>query len=70
MSEGGTGAQAAGVAHAQVVEDSLPKARAAQAPHFQGAHSDLPPDGSGARDRREWSYEDDRMDDDDDDDDV
>ena len=67
MSEGGTGAWAAGVAHAQIVDDSLPKARAAQASHFQGEHSDLPPGGSGTRDRREWSYEDDRMDDDDDD---
>ena len=66
MSEGGTGARAAGVAHAQVGDDSLPKARAAQAPHFHGENRDLPPGGSGTGDRREWSYEDDGMDDDDD----
>ena len=66
-SEGGKGMQKAGVAHAPLVDDSLPRARAAQAPHFQGEHRDLPPAGSSARDRREWSYEDDRLDDDDDD---
>ena len=67
MSEGGKGTQKAGVANAPIIDDSLPKARAVQAPHFHGAHGDLPPGGSSARDRREWSYEDDRMDDDDDD---
>ena len=66
VSEGGTGARSAGVAHAQVVDDSLPKARAAQAPHFHGENRYLPPGGSGTRDRREWPYEDDGMDDDDD----
>ena len=66
VSEGGTGARAAGVAHAQVGDESLPKARAAQAPHFHGENRDLPPGGSGTGDRREWSYEDDGMDDDDD----
>ena len=64
MSEGGTGARAAGVPHAHLVEESLPKARAAQAPIFHGDNRDIPAGGSGTRDRREWSYEDDGMDDD------
>ena len=66
VSEGGTGAWAAGVAHARVVDESLPKARAAQAPIFHGENRDFPAGSSGTEDRREWSYEDDGMDDDDD----
>ena len=66
VSEGGTGAQAAGVAHAHVVDESLPKARAVQAPIFHGENRDFPAGSSGTRVRREWSYEDDGMDDDDD----
>ena len=66
VSEGGTGARAVGVAHAHLVEESLPQARAAQAPNFHGDNRDIPAGSSGTRDRREWSYEDDGMDDDDD----
>ena len=66
VSEGGTGARAAGVAHAHVVDESLPKARAAQALIFHGENRDFPAGSSGTRDRWEWSYEDDGMDDDDD----
>ena len=51
-SEGGKGTQKAGVAGA---------------PQFHEEHDDLPPGGGSARDRRDWSYEDDRMDADDDD---
>ena len=65
-SEGGRGTQKAGVASAQF-DESLPKARAAQAPQSHDDHDDLPPGGGSARDRRGWSFEDDRMDDDDDD---
>ena len=63
-SEGGKGTRKAGVASAPI-DDSLPKARAVQAPQFHEEHGDLPPGGSSASDRRDWSYEDDRMDDDD-----
>ena len=65
VSEGGTGARVAGVAHAHLVEESLPNARAAQAPNFHGDNRDIPAGSSGTRDCREWSYEDDGMDDDD-----
>ena len=67
VSEGGTGAQASGVAHPHLVEDSLPNARAAQASNVHGDNRDIPAGSSGTRDRREWSCEDDVMDDDDDD---
>ena len=49
VSEGGTGARAAGVAHAHLVEESLPKARAAQAPIFHGDNRDIPAGSSGLR---------------------
>ena len=68
MSEGGTGARASGLAHAHLVDDSLPSARATQSPNFQGGNRDIPSGSSGPRDRREFAYEDDGMDDDDDDD--
>ena len=65
-SEGGKGTQKAGVARAPI-DESLPRARAVQAPQFLEEHDNLPPGGGSARDRRGWSYEDDRMDDDDED---
>ena len=45
----------------------MPRARNAQAPQFFEEQDNVPPGGDSARDRRGWSYEDDRMDDDDDD---
>ena len=62
-SEGGRGTQKAGVAR----DESLSRARNAQAPQFYEEQGDLPPGGGSATDRQGWSYEDDRMDDDDDD---
>ena len=42
VSEGGTGARAPGLAHAQLVEDSLPNARDAQSLNFPGGNRDIP----------------------------
>ena len=67
VSEGGTGARALGLAHAHFDYASLPNARAAQSPNFQGGNQDIPTGSGGPRGRREFSYEDDCMDDDDDD---
>ena len=62
-SEGGRGTQKAGVAR----DESLSRARNAQALQFYEEQDDLPPGGGCARDPQGWSYEGDRMDDDDDD---
>ena len=62
-SEGGRGTQKAGVAR----DESLSRARNAQAPQGYEDQDDLPPCGGCARDRQGYSYDDDRMDDDDDD---
>ena len=62
-SEGGRGTQKVGVAR----DESLSRARNAQAPQGYEEQDDLPPGGGCARDRQSWSYGDDRMDDDDDD---
>ena len=66
VSEGGTGARVSGLAHVHFDDDSLPNARAAQSPNFQGGNQDIPTGSGGPRGRREFSYEDDGMDDDDD----
>ena len=68
VSEGGTGARASGLAHAHFDDDSLPNARAAQSPNFQGGNQDILTGSGGPMGHREFSYEDDGMDDDDDDD--
>ena len=62
-SEGGRGTQKVGVAR----DESLSRARNAQAPQGYEEQDDLPPGGGCARDRQGYSYDDDRMDDDDDD---
>ena len=67
VSEGSTGARASGLAHAHFDDDSLPNARAAQSPNFQGGNQDIPTVSGGSRGRREFCHEDDGVDDDDDD---
>ena len=67
--EGGTGAQASGLAQAQSSNvKNLPKAKIVQPPGFKGGFQDVPSGSGGPRGRREHCFdEDDYMDDEDDD---
>ena len=63
--EGGTGAQASGLAQVQGSNvTNLPKARIAHPPGFKGGVQDVPSGSGGSRGRREHCFEDDYMDDD------
>ena len=67
--EGGTGAQASGLAHAQGSRvQTLPEAQVAQPPGFKGGLQNVPSSSGVPMGRREHFVEDDYLDDDDDDD--